>query len=619
MNGEEEIVPSGKKFRLPQSGNQDNITPSGTKLVKPEPEGWISGGARTAASGLTEGTSALLGLPTTLWNAAGALDEKLGLGKAVGMEPVYAPDVTGILTKKASDVTGGYTDYTPETGIGRAAKNVASFAPTAAAAALTGGTSLAPTLLTGAVVPGVAGEVARTGGEKLGEMIGSEDPERIGRYAKLAAEITSPIAASKFKMLPSMGKSLQDPKLQTAVDELGQLEAFGVTPTAGAYRTSQEAARAAALKEMSIPRTAATISEQPAQFSAGILSDVGITDDVAKSMGYQSGLSPLNAGEVVNNAANQIGSSIGSTYGRIQRNQVPLPDWANIYSLAGKMPGFSRMQPGMTAGDWLHAVRKQAGEIQAGASKATLGKSYGPAAEQLIKAVDDAVLKAIGPDEFAKLQAANAQFSRLSTVRDAFDRASSAGRAGIVTPQDILAAGGTRHTEDMTDIAKIADKYLLSKGMALTPGNRKTAMKYFVDALGSAAMGGMSALAYGVSAPAMAKAALAATAGGIGTHALQKAVEAVKGSPFGQSVAKSHALYGTPVIPGVVAPAAGYANDTRDGRKRGGRVSKHEADADQLVRAAERAKKGWSAQTEPLLNQSDDAVAHALEVANRSI
>ena len=53
--------------------------------------------------------------------------------------------------------------------------------------------------------------------------------------------------------------------------------------------------------------------------------------------------------------------------------------------------------------------------------------------------------------------------------------------------------------------------------------------------------------------------------------------------------------------------------------KRGGRVSKHEADADQLVRAAERAKKGWSAQTEPLLNQSDEAVAHALEVANRSI
>ena len=57
----------------------------------------------------------------------------------------------------------------------------------------------------------------------------------------------------------------------------------------------------------------------------------------------------------------------------------------------------------------------------------------------------------------------------------------------------------------------------------------------------------------------------------------------------------------------------------REGRKSGGRVSSHDTDADQLVKAAERAKKGWSAQTEPLLNQSDEAVANALEVANRSI
>ena len=61
------------------------------------------------------------------------------------------------------------------------------------------------------------------------------------------------------------------------------------------------------------------------------------------------------------------------------------------------------------------------------------------------------------------------------------------------------------------------------------------------------------------------------------------------------------------------------ALDDRTQRKSGGRVSSHEADADMLVKAAERAKKGWSAETEPLLNQSDDAVAHALEVANRSI
>ena len=59
--------------------------------------------------------------------------------------------------------------------------------------------------------------------------------------------------------------------------------------------------------------------------------------------------------------------------------------------------------------------------------------------------------------------------------------------------------------------------------------------------------------------------------------------------------------------------------EQRVGRKAGGRVGGHEAAADQLVRAAERAKKDLGRSTEPLLSQSDDTVAHALEVANRSI
>jgi hypothetical protein len=58
----------------------------------------------------------------------------------------------------------------------------------------------------------------------------------------------------------------------------------------------------------------------------------------------------------------------------------------------------------------------------------------------------------------------------------------------------------------------------------------------------------------------------------------------------------------------------------REGRKSGGRVGvSHDKMADQLVMAAERAKKGISKGTESLLEMPDDHVAHALEVANRSI
>ena len=60
--------------------------------------------------------------------------------------------------------------------------------------------------------------------------------------------------------------------------------------------------------------------------------------------------------------------------------------------------------------------------------------------------------------------------------------------------------------------------------------------------------------------------------------------------------------------------------EDRPGRKSGGRVGgDHMAAADLLVKAAERAKNDHGKTTEPLLNQSDDVVAHALEVANRSI
>jgi hypothetical protein len=73
------------------------------------------------------------------------------------------------------------------------------------------------------------------------------------------------------------------------------------------------------------------------------------------------------------------------------------------------------------------------------------------------------------------------------------------------------------------------------------------------------------------------------------------------------------------IAPAFTSAAGDIQQNYPTGRKHGGRVSSHDMEADQLVRAAERAKKGWNDATEPLLNQSDDAVAHALEVANRSI
>ena len=75
-----------------------------------------------------------------------------------------------------------------------------------------------------------------------------------------------------------------------------------------------------------------------------------------------------------------------------------------------------------------------------------------------------------------------------------------------------------------------------------------------------------------------------------------------------------------PVVSNIASQLGNSQGGDRIGRKAGGRVGVvHEKLADQLVTAAERAKKDISAGTESLLDTPDDHVAKALEVANRSI
>ena len=101
---------------------------------------------------------------------------------------------------------------------------------------------------------------------------------------------------------------------------------------------------------------------------------------------------------------------------------------------------------------------------------------------------------------------------------------------------------------------------------------------------------------------------------GLSQYALGRAERAVNTGARGAAD-----RFAPPVMTNVASQVGSALEDDRQNRKSGGRVSSHDADADQLVKDAERAKKGWSEETEPLLKQTDEAVAHALEVANRSI
>jgi len=59
--------------------------------------------------------------------------------------------------------------------------------------------------------------------------------------------------------------------------------------------------------------------------------------------------------------------------------------------------------------------------------------------------------------------------------------------------------------------------------------------------------------------------------------------------------------------------------EKRRGRKSGGRISSHEVEADRLIMAAERAKKGIGQKTQSILEKPDEIVVQALKRANQAL
>lgn len=670
----------------------------------------LEGAGRTVASGLSTGLSELLGAPAAIWNAAGAADKYLAkkfLGKDLDKQLV-APDVTGFLQEKASDLTGGYTDYEPTTRTGRVVKNVTRFLPAAAGAIMTGGLSAPAALGYAAVTPGVTGALAKEAGDYLGG-------ERAGNIAQAVTETLSPLGASRI----GNALSKMPGEVATVADDIKKLESFmGTKVTPGSIQSNPDVRNAAIISEASDPRKLAAIKAQGVNFSKKILEGFGIDNNLAIKYGFRGGISPENASRVVGKHKESVGKEIGSVYdsltpkplmiedagglkppvttgmpaesnkfldaltgsrgketlsleeikairdeidsyryglekyadnpeqqGRIQffldqaidrLNNAQTPpisgglvpqlaqnnaiDLSMVSRLVEDFPGMAKYSPDTPIGDYIRNIRTEAGQIISG-EHGTLGTSYAGKAKALINYIDSTVKDAIGSDEFARLQSLNEEYSKLSTVEGALGKAASEGRAGILTPQDIIGAKNTRYTLEMQNAAKLADMYLLRRNLIPTPENKRHFTQVILNALGAGTAGASQLAMMGFNPTSGLIAAGTAAAGGFGVDLAQKAIRAAKNSRVYESAERARALY-QPVNPIDITagPAATAAmSGERQERKSGGRVGSHEAEADRLVMAAERAKRGLSAHTEGLLNTSDDAVASALEIANRSI
>ena len=585
---------------------------------------------RAGASGLTEGAAGLVGLPRMVGDIGGKagnwLMEKAGVPEdyresignvahsVISLTPGINALTTGPegrdVTKAMSDLTGGYTEYTPQTFAGSSVKEILNLAPTAAGIAMTGGVSTIPrALLYGAAIPGVLGTGAEKGATVLAEKAGLENPEMYGTAAKFGAEILSP-GSTKF-MLGAPNKGIARQAENSAKNLKDNV---GVDLTVGQMThdipTLQREASAIGFSEK--------IAEQQEKLQSFVYKKAGFDRPPLKS--------EFDAAK----------SAAGANIEKIISDAMPVYriDTAEANSILGNRGLMDAIDHSgdMNIKDSLNWMKKQVAsgapldaaeinKLRSDAWRLSVDPSINlPAKRAAIEFgnfFDGIIANRLNeagnlPALFA-YRGARENYANFVLLDGAIRNSGHPSRMTF-SPADLAIASHSvpGASDDLSGVIDDAVSYMLQHSPEQADMVRRHS-NGLSNALNNYGMASMAS-------PMVANAQAAINAG----SAFSKILHPLAMTKAGQAVMRSGAenvnASNLPLIAPAFTSAAGdYQQNYPIGRKSGGRVSSHEAAADQLVRAAERARKGQSAQTQVLLNQSDDAVASALEIANRSI
>jgi hypothetical protein len=586
---------------------------------------------RGGASGLTEGTAALLGTPRMVGDlnakAGNWLMEKAGIsepwrkGISEGVSTAWSSlPVLGLMangpegrdiTKGMSDLTGGYTEYTPQTYLGSTAKEIGVLAPTALSIAATGGASAIPRgLMYGAALPGVLGTGAEKGATVLAEKAGLDNPEMYGTGAKLAAELLSPGSAKFVLGAPSKGIT---PHAETAAENLKR--SAGIDLTVGEMThdaaTLQREARAIGFdsktatrheklkdfifKKAGFDRTPSVAEFKAAKDATGASIEKVISDALPT---YR--IDPSEVNSIVGNR----GLMDAIDYAGDPGTKASL-DWMVKQVQSGAPLSAAEINQ-LRSSAWKLSV-DPALNIPAKSAAVAFGNFFD-------KIIADRLKEARQFPALLAYKAAREKYANFVLIDGAIQQSGAPSRMTF-SPADLAIASHSvpGASDKMKTVIDDAVSYMLqhSPNQAARVSGHAEGLANTLGNLGMQATMG---------SPIVAGTQAAIKAG----STLSRILHPLAMTKAGQAIMRRGAANANASSLPLMAPAAMSAvSDVQQNypiaRKSGGRVSKHEADADQLVRAAERAKKGWSAKTEPLLNHSDDAVAKALEVANRSI
>lgn len=629
-----------------ETGSSDQIEPSvewkpvdqpASKQPAPTRPLWDTGDVvRGAGSGLLRGTAGLIDTALTggrprvsdgdipQWDKSKSSEENIRNQMTAFSANAKVPSPAGDF---AAENAPSAMNYEPTSTAGGYSQTITEFAPGMMFPAGKGG--MLTRAISNVVAPAITSETAGLAANKF-----FPDNESAEAWARLAGGfLGGPIASG----LDATHRSIKAP---SNVDpHIAALNRRGVYTTAGnVMRDPQMLAR-----EAQAPNTSKILGNQPQQF----------TDAATALAGVKKPTDSQTLMEVIEAARKDA----GQTYQRVTNGLNVMPSRLHVSRMrkiasdyatdveGGLQTGtISAIQRGVEnafkSGSPISPKVMQKWRSTVSAATRSASSVARQSAIETLKVLDDVIGRSLAQagrkDDIARLGEARSQYRDILAVEGGLLKSGKLGDEGIITPKALVSSLSNQGKEafmrgrrgELADLARAGRARLIpmEKIPPVKPTAVGTALRIAGDTLGSLAGYEIGQRLFPGNALAqMLTSGAGTTAAEVLRGGAKKGYNAILSSPAIQSAMKraaqnppSVASGASPITGGLVGAAVSEPMN-RTERKSGGRVSSHEADADQLVRSAERAKKGWSAQTEPLLNHSDESVVHALEVANRSI
>lgn len=469
-------------------------------------------------SGIARGGANLMDLPGQAFNAGTGLLTR-GL-EAAGVSPVVAQEARNALAfgpmgtgstarEGASVLTGGASEYKPQTRAGKFAGSVGEFLP---GAMLPGAT--VRNAVTYGILPGLASEAAgqATEGKKFPEswpLVGGNNVEPL---ARATAAIFAPLAANTAEnaVRAAVTPYPADPRFTEAAKKLAQ---EGVDITAG------QAVGSPNLRylEDTRPVTQNVMQDQADQFTAAALRRIGVdakgaTPDVMAKAGAELGeqFNSLAARNAITPDADlaQAAQDVLKTY---QANTSRLNIVPAIKDAAAKIAdAVADGKP--ISGAQYQKWRSELGRLSSRGDNNTVKE----AARGLVSALDDAMGRTLTvqgrTEELALYSDIRAKWRDYLAIADAVDGAGVNAALGVVTPGNLGTA--VRAQDDMAyvtgrrDLGELARAGTVSMSPLPNSGTQPRLAAQGLTGIGSG--GALGALAFGATAnPQVAAAATA--------------------------------------------------------------------------------------------------------------